>query len=449
MSDLQIFQQARLSRDPRFDGHFFIAVKTTKIFCRSICPANLPLEKNVEYFVFAQQAMQKGYRPCLRCRPDSAPKSYAWQGTTTTVMRASQLLHTHLDLSISEVAEKLGIGERYFRQLFKAHVGLSPKQFQLYDQILLAKQLLHHSNLSIEQVAQSCGFNSARRLQIQMKQLCSLSPSQIRHQKKTLEQDIRLSVAFRAPYDWPQVRDFLALRAIAGIEQVTPSSYARFFCLENEQAWFKAEYDELHQHFKLHIKLNNISLLPKVIANIERMLDVNADVHAIAQRLVLSGVPPECLTVGLRLPGVWSIFEAGCRAILGQQISVKAAINLLTLLSATLGDKQVDALYFPSPSMVASSDLSFLKIPASRRNTLRAFAQWYEQHPQGDINEWINIKGIGPWTIAYAHLRGASLPDIWLMTDLVVKNQLKKYAIKPDVARPWRSYLTLQLWTLA
>jgi AraC family transcriptional regulator of adaptative response / DNA-3-methyladenine glycosylase II len=449
MSDLQLYQQARLSRDPRFDGHFFVAVKTTKIFCRSICPANLPLEKNVEYFVLAQQAMQQGYRPCLRCRPDSAPKSYAWQGTATTVARASQLLHTHLDLSIREIAEKLGIGERYFRQLFRAHIGLSPKQFQLYAQILLAKQLLHHSNLSIEQLAQSCGFNSARRLQMQMKKLCNLSPSQVRQKKRPLEQDIRLTIAFRAPYDWPQVREFFALRAIAGIEQVSPNSYARFFCLENEQAWFEAEYDELHNRFKLHIKLNNITLLPKVIANIERMLDVNADVHAITQRLLLSGVPPECLNVGLRLPGVWNTFEAGCRAILGQQISVKAAINLLTLLSATLGEKQVDALYFPSPSVVAASDLSFLKMPLSRRNTLQAFAQWFVHHPQGDISEWLNIKGVGPWTVAYAQLRGISLPDVWLLSDLVIKNQLKKYPIRPELAQPWRSYLTLQLWTLA
>jgi AraC family transcriptional regulator, regulatory protein of adaptative response / DNA-3-methyladenine glycosylase II len=449
MTNLQAFQKARLSRDPRFDGTFFIAVKTTKIFCRSICPANLPLEKNVEYFVMAQQAMQKGYRPCLRCRPDSAPKSYAWQGIATTVQRASQLLHTHHDLTISEIAQKLGIGERYFRQLFKSQIGLSPKQYQLFDQMLLAKQLLHHSNLSVELVAQTCGFSSARRLQMQMKLMCGLSPSQMRKKEKTMDQDIHLTIAFRPPYDWQQVSNFLAVRAIEGVENISPTSYARFFTLENEKGWFQAEFDEINKQFKVRITLNNITLLPKVITNIERILDVNADVVAISHSLLESGIPQEQLNSGLRIPGVWHVFEAGCRAILGQQISVKAAINLVTTLTKTLSDTQEDARYFPCPAKVANSNLSFLKIPASRRLTLQAFATWCLHNPDGGLDEWINIKGVGPWTIAYAKLRGLSLPDVWLESDLVVKNQLKKYAISADNARPWRSYLSLQLWTLA
>ncbi|MDP5041323.1 MAG: AraC family transcriptional regulator [Paraglaciecola sp.] len=449
MSNLNIYQQARLSRDPRFDGQFFIAVKTTHIFCRSICPANLPLEKNVEYFLLAQQAMQHGYRPCLRCRPDSAPKSYAWQGVSTTVMRASQLLHSHLELTIGDIAEKLGIGERYFRHLFKSQIGLSPKQYQLYDQILLAKKLLHHSNLSVEHIAQSCGFNSARRLQLQMKKQCKLTPSQLRKKPPRIEQNIQLSMSFRPPYDWCQVRDFLALRAIERIELVTSDSYARFFTFENEKGWFKATYDESKSQFQLQIKLNTITLLPKIIANIERQLDVNADAINIEKSLLASGMHSEQVNRGIRIPGIWNTFEAGCRAILGQQISVKAAIKLLTLLSHTLGDSSDDALYFPSSERIAASDLAFLKIPASRRATLRNFANWYSCNPNADVGEWLKLKGIGPWTIAYVQLRALSMPDVWLNTDLVIKNQLKKYSISAEAARPWRSYLTLQLWTLA
>lgn len=449
MTDLQIFQQARLSRDPRFDGQFFIAVKTTKIFCRSICPANLPLEKNVEYFLLAQQAMQHGYRPCLRCRPDSAPKSFAWQGVATTVKRAIQLLHTNLELTIGQIADKLGIGERYFRHLFNKQIGLSPKQFQLYNQILLAKKLLHTSNLSIEHIAQACGFASARRLQIQMQRICELSPSQVRKETVSMAQNIQLNIAFRAPYDWSQVRNFLALRSIAGIEKIGLNSYSRFFTIENEKGWFQVDYDHANRQFALQIKLTNLTLLPKVIANIERVLDVNADTEAISNRLLLCGVPAESINQGLRLPGIWNTFEAGCRAILGQQISVKAAINLVTLFCQTLGDKVVDELYFPSPENVAKHDLSFLKMPEKRRNSLRAFAQWYLSNPTAEVSEWLAVKGVGPWTIAYAQLRGLSLPDVWLNTDLVIKNQLAKHHITPEVARPWRSYLTIQLWTLA
>ena len=449
MPDSQQYQQARLSRDPRFDGAFFVAVKTTKIFCRPICPATLPLEKNVEYFVLAQQAMQQGYRPCLRCRPDSAPNSYAWQGVTTTVLRASQLLHANHSLSISQIAEKLGIGERYFRYLFKSQLGISPKQFQLYDQILFAKRLLHQSNLSVEQVAQSSGFNSSRRLQQQMKKITGLSPTQIRAHQHASPQDIQLTMAFRPPYNWPHLRDFLAMRAIAGIEHITHDSYGRSFVLDGCRGGFTARFDQYNNQFKLTIRLDNIKYLAQVLRNIERILDVSADIEAIEQGLILSGITPEQIVKGLRLPGIWEPFEAGCRAILGQQISVKAAISLVSQLVRELGEQSTDRLYFPTPASVVDNPLTFLQIPASRRQTLRAFAQWYQQHPQTSIEDWLNIKGIGPWTVAYAKLRGLSSPDVWLGSDLVIKNQLTKYKIDPEHARPWRSYLTFQLWSLA
>ena len=449
MTDTHLYQQARLSRDPRFDGSFFVAVKTTKIFCRPICPATLPLEKNVEYFVMAQQAMQQGYRPCLRCRPDSAPRSNPWQGVLTTVKRASQLLHSNHQLNINDIAAKLGISDRYFRQLFQRQLGISPKKFQLFDQILFAKHLLHQSNLSVEQIAQTSGFNNARRLQIQMKKVTGLTPSQVRKQQRHIEQDINLTMAFRPPYNWPHIRDFLAARAIPVIEKICEHSYARSFILGDCRGWFQATFDEPNNQFSLCIKLDNIKSLAQVLRNIERVLDVSADIQAIQQQLKASGVPHELLSEGMRLPGIWDPIEAGCRAILGQQISVKAAINLVSQLVNELGEKSPDGHYFPTPQNIATHDLTFLKIPDSRRQTLKAFAAWCEQHPDGEIDDWLTIKGIGPWTVTYAKLRGLSSPDIWLDTDLVIKNQLKKYAINAELARPWRSYLTLQLWKLA
>jgi methylphosphotriester-DNA--protein-cysteine methyltransferase len=163
------YQQARLTREPRFDGTFFVAVKIINIFCRSICPTNTALEKKVEYFHLTQQAMSAGYRPCLRCRPHSAPHSYASQRVHTTVQRGIRLLSQYKKLSIKEIATKLGITERYFRPLFQQHLGLSPKQYQLFDKVLFAKQLLHQSNLTIEHIAHASGFTSARRLQHNLK----------------------------------------------------------------------------------------------------------------------------------------------------------------------------------------------------------------------------------------------------------------------------------------
>jgi AraC family transcriptional regulator, regulatory protein of adaptative response / DNA-3-methyladenine glycosylase II len=449
MFDTSRFRQARLSRDPRFDGSFFVAVKTTKIFCRPICPANPPLEKNVEYFQLAQQAMQQGYRPCLRCHPDSAPTSNLWQGTDTTVKRASHLLHAHHELSVTEIANKLGIGERYLRDLFKRQLGISPKQFQLFDQLLFAKQLLHHSNLSVEQVAQSCGFSSARRLQIQLKKLTGLSPAQIRSRQNKVEQQICVSLPYRRPFAWQALRDFLAKRAIAGVEQIEADSYSRYVQCNGQVAWFKATIHEQEGCFKIVITLDDVTQLAKLLRNITRVLDLNADIQQINENLLASGLAKHQLVPGLRVPGVWDVFEAGCRAILGQQVSVTAAINLVTQLTQGLSVDSSLGLTFPTPQRVAQSDLTFLRIPQSRRQSLHALAVWCWEHPDASVDDWLAIKGIGPWTISYTKLRGLSAPDEWLNTDLVIKKQLEQYQINPELAAPWRSYLTLQLWNLA
>jgi AraC family transcriptional regulator of adaptative response / DNA-3-methyladenine glycosylase II len=443
------YQQARMTRDPRFDGTFFIAVKTTHIFCRSICPANAPLEKNVEYFQLAQQAMLAGYRPCLRCRPDSAPHSYAWQGVNTTVQRAMCLLRQYRELSIEEIATKLGISARYFRQLFQQHLGLSPKQYQLFDKVLFAKQLLHQSSLPIEHIAHASGFASARRLQHNFKKVTGLTPQQIKQSKIKQGELISLRLAFRPPFNWQHMQSFLALRAIQGVESVTENCYSRTFVIGKDKGWFRVSSVQDKHYLKVEINLPNIEKLAAVLSNIERVFDLNADTKTIQAQLLRCGVPEDKQVSGLRIPGVWDTFEAGCRAILGQQISVKAAIILLTQLTKELGETEDAKRYFPTAEVIARSDLSFLKIPNSRKQTLRLFAQHNINYSDSAVDDWLDIKGIGPWTVAYAKMRGQSSPDIWLNTDLIIKKQLEKLKINAELARPWRSYLTFQLWSMA
>jgi AraC family transcriptional regulator of adaptative response / DNA-3-methyladenine glycosylase II len=455
------YQQARLTRDSRFDGTFFIAVKTTRIFCRPICPANVPLEKNVEYFQLAQQAMLAGYRPCLRCRPDSAPHSNAWQGVNTTVQRAMRLVREYRELNIKEIAIKLGISTRYFRQLFQQHLGLSPKQYQLFDKVLFAKKLLHQSSLPIEHIALASGFASARRLQDNFKKVTGLTPQQIKQGKSMQSEQgeqgelISIRLAFRPPFNWQHMQTFLALRAIQGIESVTENGYSRTFVIGEDKGWFRVSVIQNKHYLKVEIRLPNIEKLTAVLSNIERMFDLNADTKTIQTQLLRCAVPEDKIVIGLRIPGVWDTFEAGCRAILGQQISVKAAITLLTLLNKTLGETEGDHVYFVTAQAIMNSDLDFLKIPNSRKHTLRLFAQYnlslkaQTQLPEPSIDDWLNIKGIGPWTVSYGKMRGKSCPDIWLNTDLIVKKQLAKMNIDPELARPWRSYLTLQLWSMA
>ena len=445
------YQQARLARDPRFDGTFFIAVKTTHIFCRPICPATAALEKNVEYFQLAQQAMLAGYRPCLRCRPDSAPHSYAWQGVNTTVHRAMRLLRQNRELNIQQIATKLGITARYFRQLFQQHLGLSPKQYQLFDKVLFAKQLLHESNLPIAHIAHATGFASARRLQHNFKKVTGFTPQQIKQSKNKQGELISLRLAFRPPFNWEYMQSFLALRVIQGVENITENCYSRSFITGTDKGWFSVSPVKNKHYLKVEISLPNIEKLTNVLTNIERIFDLNADTNTIQTQLLRCGVPKETIVTGLRIPGVWDKFEAGCRAILGQQISVKAAIRLLSQLTQELGATEGDKLYFPTPEAIANSDLSFLKIPYSRKQTLRLLAH-HNVHSSDSseslVDDWLSIKGVGPWTVAYAKMRGQSSPDIWLNTDLIVKKQLAKLTIDAELARPWRSYLTLQLWSM-
>lgn len=465
----QEWQQARMSRDRRFDGRFFVAVKTTGIFCRNVCPANSPKEENVEYYEHATQALQKGFRPCLRCRPDSAPNSFAWQGVETTLVRGMKLLREQAfldeaDPSLLKIAERLGISDGYFRKLFRERLGVSPKQYQLTEQLLFAKKLLHETHLSVAQVAVSAGFQSARRLQHHLQETMKLTPTQIRQQqgaKKSslLNQRVELYLSFRPPYCWQQVRDFWAVRAIPGMETVTENSYARSFHWQGSKGDFSAIIEPENYRFKVELSLDNFNNLQSVLHNIRRILDLETDYLLVQQGLLATGLIESQLTEGLRIPGVWSLFEAGCRAVLGQQVSVKAAINKVAQMTHELGETQEMSngltRFFPTPEAVAASDLAFLKMPQARKNALQALAAFMAEqcnkigkdaNPNIDPETWLNIKGIGPWTVAYAKMRGLSEPDIWLGTDLVIKKQIQQFNLNTDKAAPWRSYLTLQLW---
>jgi len=438
--------KARISRDARFDGRFYVAVKTTGIFCRPVCPANLPKEENVEYFVNQAQALQAGYRPCLRCRPDSAPSSWAWKGVETTFLRALKMidqgeLQAH---KLSELSERLGISDRYLRQLFNTHLGMSPKQYAQYHQLMFAKQLLHSSNMSITDIGFACGFNSTRRFNDAFHKVLKLTPTQVRKQQLSLSTKNHLSLAFRGPFNWQHMLAFYRLRAVKRIESVDDSSYSRYVLLSQGKGWFKATQSHASQ-LDIEFELDSMSDLRQLVVQIRRLFDLDVDIAKVEEQL--NNVAPGLIQrSGIRIPGVWNIWEAGVRAILGQQVSIKAAIGQLNLLVSTLchGD---DEIYFPTPQMLADADLSFLRMPESRKETLQRFSRFMLNNPQANVEQWLELKGIGPWTVNYARLRGLSESDCFLETDLVVKKALAKYPdlTAEDVA-PWGSYATFHLW---
>ncbi|SHK76193.1 AlkA N-terminal domain-containing protein [Halomonas caseinilytica] len=443
-------RQARLARDARFDGRFFIAVTSTGVYCRPICPATPPHERNVRYYESALAASQDGFRPCLRCRPDSAPDSPAWRGPHTTFERALRLIDEGAlsEATLGALCERLGIGERYLRQLFQQRLGVSPKSYALHRQCLFAKQLLHQTRLPVTEVAHASGFRSLRRFNDAFRRHIGLAPRELRRHGGDGSDDLTLTLAYRPPYAWQSLHGFHRQRAIEGLEWVGEHHYGRHIRWGNARGWFTAEHHPEHHAFRVHLALDDLAALAPVVRRIRRVLDLDADTATIEAHLgrVVPGLP---LIAGLRLPGVWSPFEAGVRAILGQQVSIVAARRLVGTLVARLGEPTEHGHHFPTPESIAASELAFLRMPGARKATLQRFASWYAGAGSGDDPlQWTALKGIGPWTANYAAMRGIGHPDIWLDGDAGVRRALGHLGgIDPADAAPWRSYLTLQLWS--
>ncbi|QYJ84955.1 helix-turn-helix domain-containing protein [Shewanella mesophila] len=486
------FRRARLSRDSRFDGLFFVGVFSTGIYCRPICPAVAAKEANVGYFDTALAAANKGLRPCLRCRPDSAPLSNPWMGTQTTVNRAVALINNGIlsgpdAISITALADKLGITSRHLRSLFHQHLGVSPKQYAQYQQLMFAKQLLHETALPITDVAFAAGFNSVRRFNELFRQQLQLTPSAIRksdHAPTRLGGDstsLHLRLFYRPPFNWQHQREFYRLRAVDGMEWTGEDHYGRSFQIDGVHGYFEATHCEVSCCFKVKIVMNctdDLVHLNAVVTNIRRILDLDADLIEVENRLLALGDYLPKINSGIRIPGVWSPFEAACRAVLGQQVSVAQSVKLLQALVDHYGETVMleghEVRLFPSAEAIAGASLECLRMPGARKEALCALARFIRDNPQASIEEWLSIKGIGPWTVDYVRLRGLSLPNILLASDLVVRNQLlgalsttgqvnsldvtasKSEKLKHYLAMseylggqisPWGSYLTFQLWS--
>ncbi|MDF0534215.1 AlkA N-terminal domain-containing protein [Shewanella sp. A32] len=482
-------RQARLSRDFRFDGRFFVGVLSTGIYCRPVCPAVSANENNVRYFASAAAAAAAGLRPCLRCRPESAPGSCAWRGTRTTLERAMRLieqgaLNGDSQSAVDSLAERLGISSRWLRKLFTQSIGTSPVQYAIYCRLLLAKQLLHETGLTITQVALASGFNSVRRFNEVFQQRLQMTPSAIRRHKSVSDYGtMQLFLSYRPPYDWQHLRSFFHYRAVPAMEwfeQHGNEGYGRTLLVKHQQhqlrGWFFAINQPEQHRFSVEIALaadGNLELLPLWLQRIRQILDLDTEPVIIHERLLAlqAYLPGLQVMSGLRLPGCSSSFEAGVRAVLGQQVSLKQATTLLGQLVRQYGEKQIingrDCVFFPSAELLAVQESLPLPMPQSRQQTLQRLAIYLHHRDEATetitdshlLNDWLDIKGIGPWTVAYAAMRGLSAPDILLCSDLVIKKQLQQMAAVAEITdlnsfsqtiaasiSPWGSYLTLSLW---
>ena len=467
--------RARISRDPRFDGKFFIAVTTTGIYCRPICPVRSPKDAHVRYYSTAAAAAEAGFRPCLRCRPEAAPGTPAWLGTSAVVRRALRLIDEGLmdGASVDLLAERLGIGPRHLRRLFGQHVGASPLAVAQTRRLHFAKRLLDETSLPITDIALAAGFGSVRRFNAAFRQTYRRAPRELRrHRGRHEGTGVILTLAYRPPYDWIQVRDFLATRAVPGVERVDERGYARTVAVDGGHALITVRPRDGENALELQVRGAPPAALFKLSAAARRMFDVAADPSRIAHAFAPDGLlgPLVKRRPGLRIPGAWDPFECAVRAVLGQQVSVAAARTLAARLVARLGEPIADASdglthAFPTPAAIATGNLEGLGITGARTAALQALGRAvvageidFDAPLEAAIAALTSLRGFGAWTAQYVALRSLGEPDAFPAADLVLRRMaasngtpLTPRALEARAAawRPWRGYAVMHLWRAA
>lgn len=465
-------------RDARFDGRFFTAVRTTGTYCRPVCPARTPRSENVTFYPTAAAAQAAGFRPCLRCRPETAPDRGAWRGTSNTVSRALALIELGaLDGgSVDALAGRLGVGERQLRRLCRQHLGASPVAVAQTRRVLLAKQLIHETSLPMTEIAFASGFGSIRRFNETFAALYGRAPWALRrgHGPENPARpagEISLLLRYQPPYDWPGVLEFLRRRAIPGIERVAGDCYSRTIQLEGEQGTVCVRRAEGHA-LRARIRFPRLSALPSIIARLRRIFDLAADPLSIAAHLARDPAlaPLVRARPGLRVPGAWDGFELAIRAVLGQQVAVGAAIRLAGRLVAAHGEALAEPYgelshVFPRPEVLAGADLTTLGMPRSRAATLSAVAAAVIADPDllsggRGLDEAIerlrSIAGVGEWTAHYIALRQLREPDAFPAADVGLVRALaslegrrlssRELIARAEQWRPWRAYAAQHLW---
>jgi AraC family transcriptional regulator of adaptative response / DNA-3-methyladenine glycosylase II len=459
------FYRAHLARDQRFDGKFFVAVKTTMIYCRPTCPARKAKLENLTFYIHAAQAEEAGYRPCLRCRPETAPGSPAWIGTSSTVQRAIRMMEYFAseDLSIKDIAEKLGIGERWLRELFQEQVGASPQSILVSKKLDIARNLLDNSTLSITDIAFSSGFQSIRRFNDAFKIRFNKPPNTFRKEPLS-EGKMRFQLSYRPPYAWENVIHFLSHRAISGVELIENNSYQRLISYGETSGWFRAKMVG-NNKIEFEVTLNKNANILELIARLKNIFDLDADPMAIENDLKKDKKLKPFLAQqnGLRIAGAWDGFELAVRAVVGQKISVSAARTILGRLVNRCGEKQtVDTSlhlerFFPTPKNILAADLSNLGLTGSKIETLKQLASAVDNKIllldgtdsfEETSQKLLSIKGIGLWTVEYIAMRALKNPNAFPETDLELQKKISGLQLNPKHWIPWRAYAAVLLWSI-
>lgn len=480
--DATLCYRALVMRDARFDGRLFVGVTSTGIYCRPVCPARTPKASNCRFFTSAAGAQAAGFRPCLRCRPETAPEQGAWQGTSNTVARGLELIALGaLDgdaASVDALASRLGVGERHLRRLFERHLGASPIAVAQTRRVAFAKQLLHETRLPMSEVALASGYGSVRRFNEAFQSLFGRPPSALRRKAVVALPEgsvgaggVVLRLRYRPPYDFAALLAFFRARAIAGVELVSDGTYQRTFEEGGEVGSVEVSHDPAARCLLVSVRTGKVERLPCVVGRVRRVFDVASDVTSIGAHLATDPLLAALIAArpGLRVPGGWSGFELGARAVLGQQVSVSAARQLGERLVRLCGTPVLfgPALtrVFPSPEQVLHADLSRLGTPRARAAALHALAQAALERPrlfepEGSLEDTIAkleaVRGIGTWTAHYIALRAARDPDAFPASDRGILRGMARCTgeacgvealeRRAERWRPWRAYAAQHLW---
>jgi AraC family transcriptional regulator of adaptative response / DNA-3-methyladenine glycosylase II len=489
--DPRVCYRALATHDERFDGRLFVGVTSTGIYCRPVCPASPARFENCRFFATAAAAQEAGFRPCLRCRPETAPDGPGWRGSSSTVSRGLALIADGGldgdDAGVDALAERLGIGARQLRRLFQRHLGASPLAVAQTRRVLFAKRLLHETRLPMVEVAQAAGFGSLRRFNETFQQLFARPPSALRRkgtaslpEGSVNDRGVTVWLRYRPPYDWPAMLSHLASRALAGIEQVDAGGYRRTIQIGGERGSIEVADRPERRSLAVTVRFANVRALPAIIGRVRHLFDLGADVSAIGAHLARDPLLAPLLAArpGLRVPGGWDGFEVAARTLLCQQISLSAGSRLAEQLARACGQRARPALtsgrgdgeggldlIFPTASDVLAADLGALKMPRARQRALRDLAQAAVDdarlfQPLATIDDTAArlraVPGVGDWTAHTIALRAAREPDAFPAGDAgLLRSAARRVGRRLAPAeldrraarwRPWRGYAAQHLW---
>jgi AraC family transcriptional regulator of adaptative response / DNA-3-methyladenine glycosylase II len=473
--------KALAARDARFDGVFFVGVTSTGIYCRPICPAKTPKESNCVFFNGAQEAEAARFRPCLRCRPELAPGNAPIDDS----QRIAQLIIQRLDdgtlgddAGLEAIADQFELSSRQIRRIVQKEMGVAPIQLLQTRRLLLAKQLLTETKLPVTEIAFSSGFSSLRRFNDAFNARYGLSPTRLRKSLVSGEETTHaegtstLQLAYRPPYDWSGVLDFLAARELKGVERVADGAYARTVKLGERSGWIRVTQKTGKNALLLEFTHSLTPVLPALLSRVRNLFDLNARPDIISKQLRRDPrlAPMVKRTPGMRVPGAFNGFELGLRAILGQQVTVKAATTIACRFAAAFGEPIVTPFpaldrVTPSAERVARAsvdDIAKSGIVSARAKSIIALAQaqvsgsvpldrGVHHDPQEAMKRLAELPGIGQWTAHYIAMRALRWPDAFPKEDIAVRNNLGGVSAKEaqemsQAWRPWRSYAVLHIW---